>query len=260
MGKFDLIFIVGTLTFCLLSLGMLGSNGRRRAKEVVCLNNLRQWGVIFRAYTDENNSFFWSGTGPGPDFSINYSRTGQWMHVLRKWYGDNPGLCLCPEATIPISAGMNLGRTHSAWGVASSSSYRYTEGDFGSYGVNQWLQTRYPGGAEAWGTIDISGGDNIPMFSGSYWSCVSPKHTDRPPAEEDVINHCSAQDMERVCVNRHQGHVNQVFMDLSARKIGLKSLWRLKWHRYYDLYYPLPDWPDWMADFPEPPYIEPPSR
>jgi len=50
-----------------------------------------------------------------------------------------------------------------------------------------------------------------------------------------------------------------VFLDWSGRKIGLKELWTLKWHRNYDTQNRLTlagnvqrqDWPDWMASFRE---------
>jgi hypothetical protein len=156
------------------------------------------------------------------------------------------------------SEGGSLGGTHSAWGVAGATGSIFTEGDCGSYGVNRWLQTKWPGGFNAWKAIDVAGGEIIPMFGGSWWYGAQPKHTDSPPPYEGVFDsssHGSGQYMERVCVNRHEGFVNHVFMDLSARKVGLKSLWRLKWNREYDLDYPLPDLEreaPWMVDFPDP--------
>ena len=41
-------------------------------------------------------------------------------------------------------------------------------------------------------------------------------------------------EMNRVCVDRHNGFVNSVFADWSVRKVGLKELWTLKWHRTYN--------------------------
>jgi hypothetical protein len=48
-------------------------------------------------------------------------------------------------------------------------------------------------------------------------------------------------------------------LDFSARKIGLKELWTLKWHRKYDTAGPWTlaggaqqgDWPQWMRSFKE---------
>ena len=59
------------------------------------------------------------------------------------------------------------------------------------------------------------------------------------------------------CINRHNGGVNTLFMDWSVRKVGLKELWTLKWHRSYDTAGPWTldggvkpsDWPEWMRKF-----------
>jgi prepilin-type processing-associated H-X9-DG protein len=60
--------------------------------------------------------------------------------------------------------------------------------------------------------------------------------------------------MARFCINRHNGFVNGAFMDTSVRKLGLKELWTLKWHRNFDTAGPYTlaggvtpdDWPEWM--------------
>jgi hypothetical protein len=46
------------------------------------------------------------------------------------------------------------------------------------------------------------------------------------------------------------------FVDTSVRKVGLKELWTLKWHREFDTEGPWvkkpgnnPKWPDWMKRF-----------
>ncbi|MHC4462073.1 MAG: hypothetical protein ACYS6W_13180 [Planctomycetota bacterium] len=38
-------------------------------------------------------------------------------------------------------------------------------------------------------------------------------------------------------------------MDWSVRKIGLKELWRLKWHRKWDTNGWSGEWPEWMKNF-----------
>jgi prepilin-type processing-associated H-X9-DG protein len=59
------------------------------------------------------------------------------------------------------------------------------------------------------------------------------------------------------CQNRHDGYVNSLFLDWSVRKIGLKQLWTLKWHRDFDTCgqwttaggVQPEDWPKWMRGF-----------
>jgi len=40
--------------------------------------------------------------------------------------------------------------------------------------------------------------------------------------------------MERYCINRHEGHINAVFLDFSVNKVGIKELWMLKWHKAFN--------------------------
>ena len=64
--------------------------------------------------------------------------------------------------------------------------------------------------------------------------------------------------MARTCINRHRGFVCVSFGDGSARKVGLKELWVLKWHQKYDTSGPWTlaggvtddDWPEWIRRFP----------
>jgi prepilin-type processing-associated H-X9-DG protein len=55
--------------------------------------------------------------------------------------------------------------------------------------------------------------------------------------------------MRRFRGNRHGGYVNAVFLDISVRKIGLKQVWTVKWHRNYDANANPPVWPEWMKRF-----------
>jgi prepilin-type processing-associated H-X9-DG protein len=67
--------------------------------------------------------------------------------------------------------------------------------------------------------------------------------------EQDLWTPGPYNEMRRGCVSRHNGAVNAVFLDISARKIGLKELWKLKWHREWPEDYPPPMWPEWMENF-----------
>jgi len=63
--------------------------------------------------------------------------------------------------------------------------------------------------------------------------------------------------MYHFVINRHNGGINILFMDWSARKAGLKELWTLKWHREFDTtnFWTIAggvkptDWPEWMRKF-----------
>ncbi|MGB2862020.1 MAG: hypothetical protein WBC05_01735 [Sedimentisphaerales bacterium] len=85
-----------------------------------------------------------------------------------------------------------------------------------------------------------------------------PDSRDGPPDYDGVHAGMTGQCwMSHFCINRHEGYVNGVFMDWSVRKIGLKELWTLKWHRDFNTagYWTTAggvvqeNWPQWMRRF-----------
>ncbi len=58
--------------------------------------------------------------------------------------------------------------------------------------------------------------------------------------------------MNRFCMNRHQQATNGVYLDYHVEKIWLKSLWRQRWSKRFEVTGPEPDWETqapWMASF-----------
>jgi len=167
-----------------------------------------------------------------------------------------------------ISGGADVtGGTFLAWGkvkfkIAGSQTPAY----YGSYGMNNWLSMPQEGGRVIIGcargteslkesflkTTNIKGVGNIPVYLDGWWWCSWVKENDRPPEYEcqktDFPCGCK-NSIRRFCINRHDGFVNAVFLDGSVRKVGLKELWRLKWHRDFNTNYSPPAWPDWMRKF-----------
>jgi prepilin-type processing-associated H-X9-DG protein len=60
-----------------------------------------------------------------------------------------------------------------------------------------------------------------------------------------------------VCINRHGGGINCLFLDWSVRKVGLKELWTFRWTESFNTRGPWTkasgvrpeDWPEWMRRF-----------
>jgi hypothetical protein len=100
----------------------------------------------------------------------------------------------------------------------------------------------------------IPGAHNVPVFTEGWWVDGWPRHTNDPPPwgyERPPIN---GHEMQTLCVNRHGGAQFCMFADWSVRKVALKQLWTLKWHRNFDTagvwtkiggVQPA-DWPEWM--------------
>jgi prepilin-type processing-associated H-X9-DG protein len=258
----DIAVVLCCIIFLLTSLGAIGSSSRRRAKEAVCLSNLRQWGSAFAMYTNDNNGYFFTGENGGTRSLMGNGRF--WRNCMRPYCKD-ARIWLCPQTVKPLR-GVSLPPEY--W----SSSMWELDGEAGSYGLNGWILNlpasqnpanrtngwgRTPAEAH-WFTPHVKGANNIPVFCGMWWVDAWPRTTDLPPPTGAGPGDTpSSDEMNRACVNRHNGAVNGVFMDWSARKIGLKELWTLKWHRNYNTAGPWTkaggvkptNWPQWMKNF-----------
>jgi len=133
----------------------------------------------------------------------------------------------------------------------------------GSYGLNGYTidipgPRDYEGGVPAedgWRDFDsIAQAENVPLFVDALRFDLWPQETDSPvPYEFAPV---SGTHMVQCCINRHGGAVECLFLDGSVRKVGLKELWTLKWHRSFNTEGPwttaggvqAADWPEWMRD------------
>ena len=226
---------------------------KKQARSVACMAKLRQWGLIFAMYTQDNDANFFSGEG---------GDNGRWwMDPLRPYYHNNKELFLCPTAITPYTEG---GRNpFGAWEV---------DNDVGSYGLNGWICKPQKGKTELWGrgpienywrTPNVKGAGNIPAFMDCMWTEGWPRLNYKPPPSKDWLtdsvneNEMGTDELRRFCINRHNGYINVAFMDYSVRKVGLKELWTLKWNRQFDTDGPWTraggvqpsDWPPWMKRF-----------
>lgn len=257
----ELLVVIAIIALLMAILMPALSRVKRQARAAACLANLRQWALIYYMYTDDNDSYFYNGRGGGNGY--------WWMDELRPYYKDDE-LRLCPQATTHYSGGGKI----ALWGNwAWRSGNKYSPDDIGSYGPNAWLCNPRPGVTGLWGrnppkydisyyfrSADMKGGNYVPVFVGSWWVDFWPLPDDQPPALPDgvpVPDRPGTNEMERCCVDRHDGFVNVVFADWSVRKIGVKELWTLKWHRYYNTSGPWTtaggvssgDWPQWMRHY-----------
>jgi hypothetical protein len=221
---------------------------REQARSVACQSNLKQWSLIFSMYTEENNGYFISGEGR--------DNGRWWIEPVRPYYRNINKLLLCPGAVAPYTEG---GRNpFGGWKV---------DNYVGSYGLNGWICNPKESATSLWRrepienywrTPNVQGANNIPVFLDAMWVNAWPKSTDQPPEwenwQEDEVRD---NEIRCFCINRHTGFVNGLFMDWSVRKVGLKELWTLNWHRGCDTNGPWTraghvqpsDWPPWMRNF-----------
>lgn len=256
----ELLVVISVIALLMAILMPALNRAKRQARMVACQAQLHQWGLIFSAYTGDHDGYFmqgWTGTAEYP-----WER-GKWIWInaLRPYY-DDPKMRLCPMATkfVMDENGEDTGARppYAAYGIINrGEAYEYINGDYTSYTINWWVNRCPPGyneyGGERlfWRNTDVRGAGNIPVFvDGSFW-LARPKHKDGPPEYDGQWVWSDAPNlmgMKRICVNRHDGFTNGLFMDWSIKKMGLKQLYKFKWNREFDTT-TIPVWPPWMKKF-----------
>jgi prepilin-type N-terminal cleavage/methylation domain-containing protein len=240
---------------------------RKQAAAMTCQSHLRQWGILLDTYATANDGkFFNELTRVDAPTEFN-AAVYSWWYTFLTDFGNYPDIWLCPMATAPSPAGP-LGATFRAW-CGTSGAVRLPNGAWahkpqelrGSYGVNGWVglgrkdhpEPERPD-ASCWTTPYVREAANAPLVFDCRCSFYCGALDDPPPYEDADPNSSYSGG---VCMNRHQGGINSVFMDWSVRKVGLKQLWSLRWWVDYDTSNPWTiaggvqpaDWPAWMRRF-----------
>ena len=78
---------------------------------------------------------------------------------------------------------------------------------------------------------NVKNPNNNPLILDCWWMGGFPDHTDYPPAY--AADWQWTPEMCRYVIARHGWAINACFFDYSVRKVGLKQLWDLKWHRKF---------------------------
>lgn len=225
---------------------------RQQARGAACKANLHQWTLIWAMYTDDYDGFFVKGQG-----GENQNTEEQWPEIMLKLYGEEK-MRTCPVASKPRRAEpggdvTELWNQYTAWGILS-------DGTYGSYGLNEWLSARSSSvedGEYYYRNIrKIKKLHEVPVFMDCMWYDVWVHANDDPPTEDGQKGPHAGEGVEirRVCLNRHSYAINVAFADWSIRRVDLKELWTLKWHKQYDTSghwtraggIEPSDWPEWM--------------
>ena len=227
---------------------------RKNAKTTICIMNLRTWGLMIQMYAEDNN---------GSTHGVHVEDTA-WQNAYRDWYENEPKIRCCPEAVKLGAEGAK--QPYAAWGgwatTGTTPLHNFKASDYGSYGENGWTQNgkawnEYAGQGGYWKTPYVKNASNVPAFLGCNWiggfvngfrvgeeAVYAPEYSGGPGGGQ----------IDRYMMDRHSGYLGSSFLDGSARKVGLKELFRVKWHRRYDInkWYETQEqngWPKWMANF-----------
>ncbi|MBN2560317.1 MAG: type II secretion system protein [Phycisphaerae bacterium] len=287
----ELLVVISVIVLLMALLLPALQRAKKRAQAVVCQNTTRQWGILSTVYSGEHDGRLmytpqiWH-FGPEIYGYADEFQKASFLCPAASKNGAGPAPQVSGAATRQSWTGSGFGGTFAAWWQ-----YMRDEGSasgwslFGcSYGTNEYVgdQTlekyRTAGVSEAeaeafgayarkrWTRATLRSPGDIPFLFDCAITGACPWETDEPPAYEEDFTITGSDNpwepfhntIKRACFDRHGGGtVNVAFLDGSARRVGLKELWTLKWYRQYDTAGPwtkaggvLPeDWPQWMRRF-----------
>jgi len=246
----ELLTVLALLSLVAALLWPAVQQGGRHAKAIACQGQLRQWGVGFSLFVEEQETSL-----------LNASLT-TWDSFWRPYCDRHKELFVCPMATryedspedllrkYSAEAGCVLGDKFKAWKLATHTLSTLERGPLvGSYGVNGCGPSLSDPRVNRGRRVDRS---RVPIFLDRVDFYAQAKATDEPPEYDGHLT--SPGDMKRCCIDRHNGGINSLFLDWSVRKVGLKELWTLEWTTWFDQHGPWTraggvrpeDWPAWM--------------
>jgi prepilin-type N-terminal cleavage/methylation domain-containing protein/prepilin-type processing-associated H-X9-DG protein len=245
----ELLVVIGIITVLIAMLMPVLGRARRQANNIVCLNNLRQFGIAFHRATAERKGKHPHADEPG------------YPHVLYQIMSRHSSdleqpVPLCPEADEISTREWNrgqynvlVGTAHHAWGFEDPTNPTYIgaawwPGKVGCrYGLNVWA---FPFRASYLDTDEfprelrhqeIRPGtkqpDLVPLFADAMLGSAWPRETDKPPTSLTIFKNIdgpSASTMTIFCIARHGRAIDIVFLDGHAATTPLEDLWKLKWH------------------------------
>jgi prepilin-type N-terminal cleavage/methylation domain-containing protein len=246
----ELLVVIAIIALLMAILMPALQRVKKQAQSVTCRSNLKQMGLTFTMYTEDNNGYFHQESGDSARHS--------WVPAMRPYYSHEPEIRNCPAVSRFYSERER--GPFAGWGVYGEGDLQSVPswamaGDYGSFGLNGWVANDTDGIHEDknWRSIHVKHSYEVPVFVDCQWVDGLPEPYDRPP---EYDGECPWQwygnAMQSFCINRHNGTVNSVFMDTSARPIGLKELWELNWRRQWvrdRAAAGTPVWPEWMDGF-----------
>ncbi len=261
----ELLVVIAIIALLMAILMPTLARVKKQAQSIVCQARLKEWGLIFKFYTDDYDGYFNEGWGYGDHHPGRSGELGLWMNALRPYYKDNWDMLLCPTAIREMENNADWGTFKAAVRTIATpegSSRRYVF----SYSINSWtnymIEDRGSRPVEwFWkNTQNVKGANQIPVFGDATWHDAWPRHTDEPAPQRDAFgigNQGTSGEMNHFCIDRHNGFINMLFIDWSIRHVGLKENWTLKWHRAFDTMGPytraggiLPsNWPIWLRSY-----------
>jgi prepilin-type N-terminal cleavage/methylation domain-containing protein len=251
----ELLVVISIISLLMAVLLPALSKARAQARGAACQAHVKHWATIVAMYTMDNNNKYWI------EYCQRLDPAGTWMSALERLYGSMAKFRVCPAAfqpcfpVDPVSGSPNwrrYGGDKRVWGPGIPTKC-FVPGDYGSYGVNHWINNLEPGDDGwlnapdlHWKTDLQKEASSIPVLGDCAWYGGQPANgpdaahpafagESAPPIRRDwwEVDPTAAwsSSMCRFAMDRHTRAIHMSFMDGSMRKVGLYELWTLKWHR-----------------------------
>jgi len=275
----ELLVVIAVIALLMAILLPVLGRVREHARAVVCRSNLRQWGQILAMYTVENEGRLPVGGIPASVWLLRGALASEGQNepgtpaLHQGAYTE--GIRCCPAALKeprymwPGSFIFRFGdsaqwevqvitarTTSEAWVAVNPppvfrANYgfnsRLLDGHFGPRGMGGYPLRYMP-------VLPLQDKSSIPALLACTFPAFPVSPNDSPPPPEPLGK---GSGIGHYCLDRHNGYVNGLFLDWSARKIGLKELWTLKWSEDFGRAGPWTtaggvepgDWPEWMRGF-----------
>ena len=237
----ELLVVISIIAILISLLLPALAKAKALAQSIVCASNLRQLELSQVEYLSDYrnhmpNYYQWNPAAGG-------WQPAYWWILLKPYY-INPAVLLCPSAQLPTPS--YVGTAVNCWGGPGMAT--------GSYMKNGWTY-----GASPFETTDPSfywptnlstdvNTSEIPMWSDGMWVDGWPLPTDWPPP--NLSNGGGSTyvlsvgiGLGRVCMDRHGGTINVVFLDGHVAAVKLPDLWTLRWNAGWITPHPLPIMP-----------------